>query len=194
LYDDLEGAVAICVAHLAHLISVLVLFSLTLLIFPSYQVNFAFIAASLQIISPAGLFLSAPYAESSCACLSFAGILFFSKSLESRSQSAFSQNVFLLISGLLFGIATTFRSNAILNGVMLLEEAFRLLLGLLDGIDVSRILRLIVTGVAGLSVGAGFVLPQYIAYSEYCGIDVQARPWCSGTLPSIYTFVQDHYW
>lgn len=182
---------AVCIAHLAHLLSVLVLFQLTLSIFPRHDRTFAFIAASLHIISPAGLFLSAPYAESSCALLSFTGTLAFSKSFTAQGPI---KNVWILLSGLVFGIATTFRSNGILSGLLLLEEAIRVVMSFADGMDTAKFFRLISTGAAGMLVGTGFVLPQYIAHLEYCGADSLARPWCERALPSVYVFVQAHYW
>lgn len=190
-FDGVEGLVAICIAHLAHLLSVLVLFQLTLSIFPRRGRTFAYITASLHIISPAGLFLSAPYAESSCALLSFTGTLAFSRSFTSHGPI---NNLFILLSGLLFGIATTFRSNGILSGFLLLEEAFRLVLSFADRIDAAKLFRLISTGAAGILVGTGLVLPQYIAHLDYCGADGLVRPWCERTIPSIYVFVQEHYW
>ncbi|EKD19904.1 GPI mannosyltransferase 2 [Drepanopeziza brunnea f. sp. 'multigermtubi' MB_m1] len=106
-----------------------------------------------------------------------------------------SHDLSILISGICFGIATTFRSNGILNGLLLLEEAFRTVYRLRDGPSLATVRRLMATGLGGMSVGAGFVVPQYIAYIEYCkGQQSVARIWCEGTLPSIYTFVQDHYW
>jgi phosphatidylinositol glycan class V len=190
-FDGIEGLAAVFIAHLSHLLSVLVLFQLTLALFPRHSRIFAFVSASLHIISPAGLFLSAPYAESSCALLSFAGTLAFYKSFAARGSL---KHFLILLSGLSFGIATTFRSNGILSGFLLLEQAVRLLMGLLKGLETRNILSLISTGVAGMLVGAGFVLPQYIAYTEYCRADTLARPWCQRTLPSVYVFVQDHYW
>lgn len=194
-YDGLEGLVAIAIAHISHLLSVLVLFRLTSTVFPTESSGFGFAAAFFQIISPAGLFLSAPYAESLTAFLSFAGILLFSKSLSSNGQLSATQDLYILISGILFGVATTCRSNGILNGLLLLEEAFRTLFKFQHSLNFATLRRLIATGTGGLLVGAGFLLPQYIAYSEYCNTSEDIiRPWCENSIPSIYTFVQDHYW
>jgi phosphatidylinositol glycan class V len=194
-FEGLEAIVAIFIAHCAHLFSVLVLYQLTLVVF-ARTAEAALTAAFLHIVSPAGLFLSAPFAESSCALLTFGGSLLFAKSLGPRGQSSTGQDLLVLASGVAFGIATTLRSNGILSGLLLLEEAFRTLFILKDGLNWSRIRRLLATGLGGLTVLLGFLLPQYIAWSEYCGQSSLAsrRPWCENNLPSIYTFVQVHYW
>ncbi|KUJ21880.1 mannosyltransferase [Mollisia scopiformis] len=194
-YDGLEAWVAINLAHIAHLISVLLLFYLSSDVFPGSSQNFALTAASLHVISPAGLFLSAPYAESSCAALSFAGCLLFMKSLNRNGRATAIHDLYLILAGVSFGIATTFRSNGILNGLLLLEEAFRTLFVLSYERSGATLRRLLAAGLGGMCVGSGFLLPQYIAYQEYCGCkDTVPRIWCQGTLPSIYSFVQSHYW
>lgn len=195
-YAGLESIVAIAIAHTAHLLSSLTLFTLSKALFPgSSSSPFALIAALLHVLSPAGLFLSAPYAESSTALLSFLGCLLFTKSRTSSGTSSASHDVLVLAAGMVFGAAATLRSNAILNGLLLLEEAVRSLYDLTNGFSVARVRRLLASGLGGLFVGIGFLLPQYIAYVEYCTTaDIQPREWCGRTLPSIYTFVQDHYW
>jgi len=189
--------VGILIAHTSHLLSVLVLYHLTLAIFPGKDsTRLGLITALLHVISPAGLFLSAPFAESSCALLGFLGCLLFTKSLSINGQTTLRQDLLVLLSGISFGIATTFRSNGILSGLLLLEEAFRVLVGVRDTFQFSTVRRLISTGLGGVFVSVGFLLPQYIAYKEYC-MDAEnpiVRPWCTKSLPSIYTFVQDHYW
>ncbi|KAM7208126.1 GPI mannosyltransferase 2 [Naviculisporaceae sp. PSN 640] len=189
-YDGLEAIVAIVIAHTSHLLSVLVLYLLSLSVFAG-AVGTAFTAAALHILSPAGLFLSAPYAESSCAFLTFAGCLLFAKSLGKRSAT---KDLLVLLSGLVLGLATAFRSNGLLNGVLLLEEASRVLYSLTQGgFQLSTSRRLLATGLGGLAVAIGFLFPQYIAYSEYCSGST-GRPWCERTFPSVYVFVQAHYW
>ncbi|EPE27038.1 hypothetical protein GLAREA_02952 [Glarea lozoyensis ATCC 20868] len=195
-YDTLEVVVAIFIAHLSHLVSTLLLFKLTIAIFPARNVRFGLVAAVLHILSPAGLFLSAPYAESSCAMLSFAGSLLFVQSSTAGRPASVGHDALILLSGIAFGIATTFRSNGILNGLLLLEEASKIIWNLQYSFNFASIRRLVFTGMGGLFVASGFILPQYIAYTEYCleSNVSSTRPWCGNVLPSIYTFVQDYYW
>lgn len=194
-YDGLEGLVAILISHIAHLLSLPVLFHLTRAVFPTSPATLPFTVAALHIISPAGLFLSSPYGESSCALLSFTGCLLFTKSLSGNAPSTTRHDLVVLLSGISFGLATTFRSNGILNGLLLLEEAFRSLWRLNSDRNIATLRHLIATGISGLCVATGFLVPQYIAYTEYCGgPEGPMRPWCTRSLPSIYTFVQDYYW
>jgi phosphatidylinositol glycan class V len=63
----------------------------------------------------------------------------------------------------------------------------------------APIQRLAATGVGGICIAMGLLLPQYIAYQEYCGqhstSDGQLqRAWCHRLLPSAYAFVQNYYW
>ncbi|KAI6245252.1 GPI mannosyltransferase 2 [Erysiphe necator] len=192
--DGLECVVGVLIAHTTHFLSVIVLFALTLKIFIGENLeNFAFFTACLHIISPAGIFLSAPYAESPCALLSFIGILTFTKSFSVKLP--LTKDFLILTSGALFGIATTFRSNAILNGFLILEEAIRTLLAFRKGFRATKFRHLLATGLAGLFVGSGSLIPQYIAYNEYCAESpTLKRPWCTKAFPSIYQYVQSFYW
>jgi len=58
--------------------------------------------------------------------------------------------------------------------------------------------HLIATGIGGVCIAVGFLVPQLIAFQEFCGnptLDNQPqRIWCKDTLPSIYGYVQSHYW
>ncbi|RDW88995.1 hypothetical protein BP6252_01027 [Coleophoma cylindrospora] len=196
-FEGVEAIVGVCIAHISHLLSVLALFGLTQTLFPGYnRRRFAISTAILQIISPAGLFLSAPYAESTCAFLSFLGSLLFAKSFAVKKAPSLGHDLLILAAGVVFGVCSTFRSNGILNGILLLEEAFRVLGRLTTDLNFAACRRLVLTGLGGLCVGVGFLIPQYIAYREFCSFPdpIAVRPWCEKTLPSIYTFVQEHYW
>jgi phosphatidylinositol glycan class V len=118
--------------------------------------------------------------------------------LSPKGQPSAWRDLLCILSGISLGIAAMFRSNGILNGLIMLEEAFRVLISLSSNFSFPLMRRLLATGLGGLSVGAGFLLPQYIAWSEYCGQENASvdslRPWCRNAIPSIYSFVQEHYW
>ncbi|GFF65847.1 conserved hypothetical protein [Aspergillus lentulus] len=195
-----EHIAGILIAHAAHGLSVLVLYCLGCAIFSGRQGRMlAFIAACLYIFSPAGLFLSAPYGESTYALLSFTGYFLFVQSFSPSGASTGLKDALIPLGGILCGLATTVRSNGILNGLLFLEEAIRVLYSMTGGITFAKSRRLFAVGIAGVCTGLGFVVPQYIAYRDFClnspyTHDGQPRIWCRRTVPSIYSFVQDHYW
>ncbi|KAG5980625.1 hypothetical protein E4U55_003830 [Claviceps digitariae] len=195
-----EPVMAICVAHLTHLLAVLCLHRLTMLL--SANPRLAYLSAALHILSPAGLFLSAPYNESPFACLSFLGNLLFAIGLKSTSESknharlALQRHVALMAAGLAFGLATAFRSNGLTSGLLFAVEAVN---GLRRVVSRSRcvgdVVSVAVAVLGGLCVAAGSVVPQTLAWMRYCARDgVVSRPWCDKLVPSIYTFVQEQYW
>ncbi len=188
--ETLASSIGIFVATVSHLLSVLVLYQLGLTVWKNSRVSL--VAAVLHVLSPAGLFLSAPYSESSYALLSFAGHLFFAKAVLSDKRTI-AHDVSLVASGLWFGFAVNFRSNGTLNGILFAVELFRELSLPPTANSVRRRLALIAGGSA---IAIGFVVPQIVAYRTYCYdvVDSELRPWCTRRLPSIYTFVQEHYW
>jgi phosphatidylinositol glycan class V len=199
-YEFLESIVGISIAHVAHGLSVLAIYCLTRAIFPGAQSKkLAFVTACLYILSPAGLFLSAPYGESTYALLSFTGYLLFVRGYGVDGQLTTLHDLSTMVAGMLLAAATTIRSNGILHGIVFLESAFRLAWSLKDGLKWRVVRRLAAVVFGGLCIGMGFVLPQWIAYNEFCAPvlameDGQPRVWCQRTLPSVYTFVQDYYW
>ncbi|KAL9127967.1 MAG: hypothetical protein Q9217_003258 [Psora testacea] len=198
------------VAHACHLLSVLVLYELTLIVWSGTSSQtasaFAFLSATLHIISPAGLFLSAPYAESSFALLNFTGFYLYSLSRRSHSLDvAPFTDIFLLFSGFTIGIATTFRGNGLFGGLIFVWDALEtlwLILQTLGTVEtdfkvVKLMKRLIITGFSGVMMACVALVPQYIAYSELCvqvAPNSSERPWCNATIPSIYAWVQKEYW
>ncbi|MCJ1249203.1 hypothetical protein MMC30_006426 [Trapelia coarctata] len=190
-----EAVAGIALAHVSHLLSVLVLFALSNEILDSIP-KAAFISAALHVFSPAGLFLSAPYAESPFALLQIAGYYFYVKSRKrgTTGGGCLCGYMEIVVSGLLFGLATTLRSNGLLNGILLAWDAVEYGIELLKGRFMMEALqKLTAVVVAGLFVLLGTAVPQYIAYQEYCSGPV-ARSWCNGSVPSIYAWVQSHYW
>ncbi|KAL7904399.1 GPI mannosyltransferase 2 [Trichoderma velutinum] len=194
--DDaaLEPVAAIIFTTFSHLIAVLALHRLTLVLFGNKTL--AYVAAVLHILSPAGLFLSAPYGESPFACLSFIGNLLFATGVQS-SAGIGKRILAFLSAGIFFGLATGFRTNGLLSGLLFAVEAIRGLLAFFRQPSISRLALLASLIIGGLSIAAGSVVPQTVAWFRYCKIDLidaEPRPWCSRLVPSIYTFVQAYYW
>ncbi|RPA90682.1 mannosyltransferase [Choiromyces venosus 120613-1] len=175
---------AVLIANLSHALSTAVLYKLTREVFPSNR-RLPRIAALLHIISPAGLFLSAPYSESLFALLTFVGLYCYVRG-------------YVVVAGAWMFAATMVRSNGLLNGAVFLFDFWRVGCGVLTGEGRSwrAMGRLVGLGIGGVLVGAGLVVPQWVAYGRYClaNEDVEVRSWCNNTLPSIYFFVQERYW
>ncbi|KAH7151727.1 GPI mannosyltransferase 2 [Dactylonectria estremocensis] len=189
-----EPLVAVLVAHASHLVAVLALYQLTLVVCNDRKL--AYVAAVLHVLSPAGLFLSAPYAESPFSCFSFVGDLLFALGLRAGRDSL-RRNAAVVGAGAVFGLSCTFRSNGLFSGLLFAVEAVRCLMALVDGPSFAKVLRLVAPVLGGLLVAAGIVLPQAVAWIRYCSVDspgAELRPWCSRLIPSIYTFVQEEYW
>ncbi|ORY61537.1 GPI mannosyltransferase 2 [Pseudomassariella vexata] len=188
---SLESWIGVSISHVSHLLSVLVLYQLGLKVLREPRLSF--IAALLHVISPAGLFLSAPYNESAFALLSFTGYLLFAHGLGSRGTL---NDLSILGSGIVFGLATTFRSNGLLSGIPFAVYAIIGFANLVEAPNFLNLRRLIALGLGGLSVALGSIGPQAIAYFRFCSGSSasEPRPWCAKRLPSIYTFVQERYW
>lgn len=198
----LSALVGIVFTTLCHYLSSLVLYQLGLAIWADGP--WALVSALLHVLSPAGLFLSAPYAESPCALLSFAGWFLLVSSC-AAGRRPLASDALTLLAGASFGLATWFRTNGLLNGAPFAFEALRSVYHLVEDLEpgstAMHLRRLAVVGVAGVFVAAGTVVPQFLAYRVYClapvgldGAGPPVRPWCFGFVPSIYNFVQREYW
>lgn len=195
--DALTG---ILISNLSHLIAVVALYEITFNIIPSSQVTkrrIAFIASCLHIISPGGLFLSAPSGESAFAALSFVGTLSYTLAVRERfpkEPNAAKGAILTITAGFFCGLATMIRGNGILGGMLFAADVIMPVLRPADYFqDPRRVTTFAATIFAGMLVAAGFAGPQVVAYMEYCTGD-NTRPWCEKLIPSIYSWVQDHYW
>jgi phosphatidylinositol glycan class V len=162
-------------------------------------------------MSPAGLFLSAPYGESLYAALTFAGIWAHAAAFDvadapdnsysnaiTRADTPFSLRSasLLLTSSLFFGLGSLIRGNGLLNGLVFLWDILPYIYHLPSMLQHRNIQGLLTTasiGLAGALLGLIYAGGQLEPYLRHCtqGND---RPWCSDFPPSIYTFVQRHYW
>ena len=194
-----EALVAARLSHLFHLLGALTLYALTYRVLPGepkWRRMTAFVTACLFVISPAGLFLSAPYSETMCAFFNFSGMLFASV-LQPRTSSlpdTARQSVAVVLAGFFFGLATLARSNGVLSVLVFLQPGLVLCRELLTGPQkVTSLVKLIAIGIGAILTLAGSILPQYRAYRIYCA-GHSTRPWCDHLVPSIYSWVQQEYW
>ena len=164
-----------------------------------YQLSkISFLAACIHIISPAGIFLSAPYAESSFSLLNFAGCYLYAKAKTFTSDQNGKGDAMTIFSGILFGVGSTFRGNGLFSGLILIYDAVSSMSEIVHSADIkANVRKLLVVCLSGVLMGCIAIIPQYLAYNEYC-IKVNAeslvRPWCSNWVPSIYAWVQKEYW
>ena len=166
----------------------------------SKRSKMAFVAAGLHIVSPAGIFLSAPYAESLFSFLNFLGCYLYSKVTVRDSSDIFGilEGAWVLVAGIIFGVATTVRGNGLLSGLILIYDAARSAGLILQSCDCKHNFKVLVTiCVSGSLMACIAFSPQYLAYGEYCyggNAAERRRPWCSDWVPSIYGWVQKEYW
>lgn len=157
----------------------------------------AFTTARLHVLSPAGLFLSAPYGESTFALLSFLGIWSYVHGLRRRHatiiQSPVGENAWMAAAGLSFGLSAMVRSNGLFWGIVFAWDAIASWIRLLSGRQSAELIKLLGIATGGILTGLGFIAPQVVAYQEYC-TGRNSRPWCDRAMPSIYSWVQAHYW
>ena len=162
------------------------------------QQSMPFVAAVLYTVSPAGVFLSAPYTESLFAFCNLLGAYLYMLSLHSwRCSKVATYCILLLASGVVFGVATVIRSNGILSGALFAFDALEVLSEIhTNGASRNGLLKLALLIISGSTVAAGTIGPQVLAYQEYCSdiVPQHRRGWCRRTLPSIFAFVQSHYW
>jgi GPI mannosyltransferase 2 len=186
-----EIGTAVVLSHIAHFLTVLLLYALSRRVSSSAT---SIIAAALHIISPAGAFLSAPYSESLFSTLNILGFYLY---LDARITGGSLGGFKTIVAGISFGCATLVRSNGILGGLPFLYDAILQGLHLLRaGISTEGIRKLLALCAGGLLIALGALLPQYEAYQKFCRdvVEQDRRPWCDSQFPSIYGWVQRHYW
>ena len=102
--------------------------------------------------------------------------------------------IWSLLSGICIGLSAMMRSNGILGGLLFASDALKAIrqpAKLFQ--DRIAFVAFAATICAGTLVAIGFAAPQVVAYMEYC-TGGNTRPWCTETIPSIYSWVQSHYW
>lgn len=191
--------IGVAVSHIAHYLSILSLYRLSINIFgeeTTAKKLICFLSAALHVICPAGAFLSAPNGEAVFSFLNFYGFYVYSSSLLSGYDgNRIIRDIKLLTAAVIFAAATTVRSNGILSGFLFAYDAFLQLWKIgSQGLSLDGCVHLSVIIIGGCIVALGIIFPQFIAYMTHCTSHAVSRPWCQWTLPSIYAWVQNKYW
>jgi phosphatidylinositol glycan class V len=195
-----EAVAGILLSNLAHFLSVLVLYSLSKSVTIVSKAGYMpFIASTLHVLSPAGLFMSAPVAESLFSLFHISAMLAYCSSSRSpvdKHERHLKSDMYVLLSGALFAVACTMRSNGLFSGILYAYDLFALIFRLMSAPATAQVWRnatAVVT--AGVIVLVGFLYPQIAAYRQYCRHLHGDNPtWCNALPPSITTHVQSHYW
>lgn len=175
--------------------------------------TFALYASYLYILTTSPATASSPYTEPLFAFLTCTGLYLVLPSRISKKSGA--SLILSKILGLVcLAAATGTRSLGILNTLVVAWQGFlqpiiqgdrRVSVSLYgifsDTVKLMIVLsaqivmkRLFLTAAATTFIVLPFLSFQYLAYRSYCLDGKTTRPWCSHTLPSVYSFVQDNYW
>lgn len=187
--------------NIAHFLSVITLYYLTLVVEGKKEHSkLAFVAAFLHVLTPAGIFLCAPYAEGFFSFANFLGMLLYASYYMSTKQTgdlSLKQGTLVILSGVSFGLAAATRTNGVLSGMLFASDFFISLRGFVSSRRSRYLGYMAVSVLAGLLTSAGLVIPQALAYKLYCvnsPSGLLTRPWCKSLPPSIYSWVQSYYW
>jgi phosphatidylinositol glycan class V len=190
----------IVMSNVCHLLSVVVLYQLlTITVGSRLRHQIAFIGAALHVMTSASLFLSAPYTEAPFSLLNLTGMFLYARSraIAQTRPSSVHEDACKLGSGMMFAFGTLMRSNGLLSGLILLYDVARYLPRVAQmQLTVHDARKIAVTCTSGVIVALGYTWPQYLAYNEFCTEDyaLDGPPWCTHTVPSVYSWVQSHYW
>lgn len=189
----------VAVSHVSHALSVLILWWLSRTVLGSEtasQRTWCLVSAALHVISPAGAFLSAPYSEPVFACVHFLGLSLYAMALRADHAGHWARrDASWVAAGIAFALATLIRSNGILSGCLFAYDAIEAARELLShGLSVALVRRMLFIGLGGGIIALAMFGAQFAGYLSYCTATDSPRPWCQQLVPSIYNWVQSHYW
>ena len=184
---------SIAISFSSHIASLIALYKLTMHLLHSSII--ATLTIAFHALSPAGIFLCAGYTESTTCFLLYTAMYIFELGKDQRNMLL--GWTLWIASGLIIGITSGIRPSAMLFMGLYALHALALAnnarqRGILTNIH-RFTLNIFVLGISALLCCSGFVYLQYAAWTQFC-FPTPTRPWCSHTIPAIYTFVQSEYW
>lgn len=180
-------AVATLVANACHFLAAVALFHYTLHVFQNARlfspVRLATAALVLFVLSPAAMFLTAPYSEAPAALCSFLCLLFREKAFSLRFGSFRFHPRLYLLSGVAAAAAFGLRANCLLLGLVYVYDLV---------FQRKRVCAMWPV-FSGLVLGLAFLSAQVYNYYAICSGTARGE-WCTLPLPSLYAYAQSHYW
>ncbi|KAK0546409.1 ER membrane glycoprotein subunit of the GPI transamidase complex-like protein [Tilletia horrida] len=157
----------------------------------TFSLRLSFLAGLLSIFSPAPATLVTPSPEPFFSFLVLLGLLALAPSKsDRRGSNTVSFSPSFLLASLVFTAATVFRAN----GCLLVGFLAWHLWWNRGSKEVPPVVRAALSSLILLPVLPLFLF-QSVAYSIFCtDQSLDSRPWCSSSIPSIYTYVQKQYW
>ncbi|RLV86939.1 GPI mannosyltransferase [Meyerozyma sp. JA9] len=177
--------------HLAACISMHFLVETTfgkISMFRSRAKSIALASSLAYVISPAGIFLTAPYSESFCNVLVVTGLWFREAALgKTPVLSSFKNTgsvILYLLSGSLIAISFGVRANSVLFGLFYLYD-------LQKAWQNSLVTDFILTLAAGGQLAVAIAVSIWYPYSVFCP---GRGEWCHSWFPSLFSYAQSKYW
>lgn len=187
-------ALSVLWTNLFHLLSCVSMYYLALATFAKISMfrqrkrAIALAASLAYVVSPAGIFLTAPYSESLCNLLVVTGLWLRELALAKNTVGASFGNVRLVVlytfSGTLVAIAFGVRANSVLFGLFYLFD-------LQNAWRNHHIQDCVWTIVAGGQIFAAIVVAVWYPYSVFCP---ERGQWCTWWVPSLFSYAQSTYW
>lgn len=171
------------------------------------DMKLAYLSALFFCINPASVFFTVPYTESCFAFFTFSGMLF---SLHNKT----------LITNLALGLSSLARSNGVVNFGFIAHKALKNIVHLnctnekKGSTFYLMNMEYIKLCLSTVIFFMPFLLFQIYTYSKFCVEKLEiteflrsygdtkqfimphsdSSPWCNGSIPLSYSYVQNHYW
>lgn len=150
--------------------------------------SIAWASSLAYVISPAGIFLTAPYSESFCNVLVITGLWFREAALGKNpvlsSFRTLTSVLLYLLSGLLIAISFGVRANSVLFGLFYLYD--------LQNAWKNRLVAdCALTIAAGGQLAVAIIVSTWYPYSVFCP---NRGEWCNSWFPSLFSYAQAKYW
>lgn len=178
---------SILISNCCHLVSVLVLYSLSKMVFDS---KVSYIASLMMVVAPAGVFLTTNYSENLSNLTTLLTIYLYYKAVNfnnvttKSNKSIKSMGVYCL-SGVVCAFSFTIRANSLLVGIFYLLDLYDF--SIIDQ-DWKTSIQSIITGSI---LGSTFIGQNIHHYRTFCP---QRQGWCLNKFPSLFQYAQSHYW